>query len=230
MKKGVQKIYSEVADTYEFVNHVLTLGLDIYWRKKAAREAIKASGTLWLDVCSGTGEMAHNLSRLAGPEVRIISLDFSHSMLSRAKDKRGAKNISFIEAEALRLPFPDETFDLVTIAFATRNINHKREPLLAHLGEFHRVLKPGGRFVNLETSQPSFPILRWLFHFYIRLTVKPIGTWLSGSKSGYRYLSFTIPRFYPPQKFSSLLSQAGFLKVKYKRLLFGVSAIHIAVK
>lgn len=230
MKKGVQKIYSEVADTYELVNHILTFGLDIHWRKTAAKKAAQASGSLWLDVCSGTGEMAQSLSRLADPEVRIISLDFSSSMLSRAMRKKNARNISFVEAEALRLPFPDDTFDLLTISFATRNINHKKESLIAHLREFHRVLNRGGRFINLETSQPSSRILRRLFHLYIKLTVKPIGARLSGSKSGYSYLAFTIPRFYHPEEFSSLLHQAGFQKVECHRLLFGVSAIHIARK
>lgn len=230
MKKGVQRIYAEVAETYELVNHVLTLGLDMYWRKKAAKEAAKASGTLWLDVCSGTGEMVHYLSRLADAKIKIISVDFSSSMLRKALEKRNAKNISFIEAEALRLPFPDETFDLLTISFATRNINHKREYLFSHLREFVRVLKPKGRLVNLETSQPASKLLRKLFHLYTKLVVMPVGALISGSKAGYRYLSFTIPRFCSSEEFTSLLLEAGFRKVDCQRLLFGVSAIHIAEK
>ncbi|MFQ5888184.1 MAG: ubiquinone/menaquinone biosynthesis methyltransferase, partial [Candidatus Hydrothermarchaeales archaeon] len=197
MKKGVQKIFSEVANTYELVNHVLTFGLDIYWRKKAARQAAKADGLYWLDVCSGTGEMAQNLALRADEKVKIISVDFCYQMLIKAAERKGEAKIFFAEADAKHLPFPEETFDLVTISFATRNINPRQEFLSSHLREFHRLLKPGGRFVNLETSQPRSRLLRKLFHFYIKLTVKPIGSLLSGSKAGYSYLSYTIPRFYP---------------------------------
>lgn len=230
MKKGVQKIYSEVARTYELINHLLTFGLDIHWRNKAAKKAAQAPGSLWLDVCSGTGEMALCLSRWADFHVKIISADFSSPMILRALQKKKAKNISFIEAEALHLPFPGETFGLLTISFATRNINHKRDFLISHLREFHRVLKPGGFFVNLDTSQPSAKFLRKLFHFYIKHVVKPVGTLVSGSKPGYRYLSFTIPRFYSVEELSSLLNEAGFRRIASQRLLFGVSAIHTAEK
>lgn len=230
MIKGIQKLFSEVVDTYELVNHILTFGLDIHWRRKAAREAVKADGIYCLDVCSGTGEMAQNLSRLADDKVRIISVDFCYPMLSKAMEKRKESNIFFVEAEARCLPFPDETFDLVTISFATRNINPHKEFLSFHLREFHRALKPGGRFVNLETSQPHSKLLRKFFHFYIKMTVKPIGTLLSGSRAGYSYLSFTIPRFYSSEEFSSLLFQSGFRHVNCHKLFFGVSAIHVAVK
>lgn len=230
MIKGIQKIFSEVAETYELVNHILTFGLDIYWRRKAAREAAKADGTYWLDVCSGTGEMAQNLSRLAGEKIKIISVDFSYPMLAKAIERRREENIFFLEAEAKRLPFPSQTFDLVTISFATRNISPDREYLLSHLREFYRILKTSGRFVNLETSQPRSNFLRKVFHFYIKLAVRPFGSFLSGSKSGYSYLSFTIPRFYSSEDLSSILLEAGFRRVYSKEYLFGVSAIHVAIK
>lgn len=230
MKKGIQSIFSEVVGTYELVNHVLTFGLDILWRRKAAREASRAGGTLWMDICSGTGEMAFYLSRRAKQKVKIISVDFCHPMLVRALEKKNIPNILFTLAEASSLPFPDKTFDLITISFATRNINPNKDTLNNHLKEFYRVLKPGGRFVNLETSQPSVKILRRLFHLYIKLTVKPIGFLLSGSKAAYSYLSFTIPRFYSHEEFSSILREAGFASVAHRPLFLGISAIHTAVK
>ncbi len=230
MIKGIQKIFSEVADTYELVNHILTFGLDIYWRRKAAREAVKVGGRYWLDVCSGTGEMTQNLSRLANEEIKIISADFSYAMLAKALKKRNQTNVFFLEAEAKCLPFPGKTFDLVTISFATRNIDSNRQYLLSHLREFYRILKPGGHFVNLETSQPRSKFLRKAFHLYVKLAVKPIGSFLSGSKSGYSYLSFTIPRFYSSEELSSLLYQAGFSHVRYHQQLFGISAIHVATR
>jgi len=230
MKKGIKIIFSEVSFNYELVNHVLTFGLDICWRRKAAREAAKAGGSLWLDVCSGTGEMAQNLSRLAGKNVTVISADFCFPMMSKAIEKTSLHQVLFTLAEAKSLPFADRTFDLVTISFATRNINPRKDILLDNLSEFWRVLKPRGRFVNLETSQPSVKIFRRLLHFYVRLAVKPVGFFFTGSKVGYSYLSSTIPRFYPPEEFSLILSQTGFRRVYFRPLLFGVSAIHTAIK
>ena len=230
MKKGIQRLYSEVANTYELVNHLLTFGLDIIWRRKAAREASRKGGSYWLDVCSGTGEMALNLSRLADNKVRIVTADFSIPMLERGREKRKIPNLSPVLADAMHLPFPDGVFDLVTISFATRNINPNREILLAYLKEFQRVLKPGGYFINLETSQPSSKILQKLFHFYIKLAVKPLGYWISGSKAGYRYLSFTIPRFYGPEEFSTIIREAGFSRVTHRPLFLGAAAVHNAQK
>ncbi len=122
------------------------------------------------------------------------------------------------------------TFDLVTISFATRNININRDALVHCLGEFHRILKPGGRFINLETSQPSSLVMKKLFHKYVKLFVKPIGQFLSGSRAGYAYLSHTIPRFYSADEFADLIHQAGFEEVTFNRMLHGVAAIHKAVK
>lgn len=230
MRKGVQRLFSEVAKTYELVNHILTFGLDMAWRRKAAREAAKAGGNLWLDVCSGTGEMALNLSRLADETVKIISVDFSDSMLARGLKTRTIHQLSWVMADAVHLPFTDDSFDLVTISFATRNININREILVAHFKEFRRVLKPGGCFINLETSQPSKKIIQKLFHFYIKSAVKPLGYVISGSKAGYTYLSHTIPRFYSAKRLASLLLESGFKKVIHRPLFLGVSAIHTAWK
>lgn len=230
IRKGVQKIYTEVAKTYELLNHVLTLGLDIRWRKKAARIATQKGGTLWLDVCSGTGEMAQNLSVLSREGVKIFAVDFSFPMLKKAMEKRDAPNLFPVIAEAGVLPFPDESFELLTISFATRNLNPRKEILESYMEEFSRILKPGGYFVNLETSQPSSKMIRQFFHFYVNRIVKPLGWILSGSKAGYSYLSFTIPRFYAPDEFAQILRQSGFSQVKYRRLMFGISAIHVAKK
>ncbi len=230
LRKGVQKIYMEVAKTYELVNHVLTLGLDIRWRKKAARTASQTGGQLWLDVCSGTGEMAHTLSAYADDGVTICAVDFSFPMLKRAMKKKNTRNISPIIAEAGVLPFPDKSLDLVTISFATRNLNPRKEILVSYMKEFHRVLKTGGFFVNLETSQPSNKIIRKLFHLYVKWIVRSLGWILSGSKAGYRYLSYTIPRFYSMEEFSEVLELSGFTPVTCQRLFLGISAIHMAKK
>jgi demethylmenaquinone methyltransferase/2-methoxy-6-polyprenyl-1,4-benzoquinol methylase len=230
MSRGIQKIFSEVPRTYELVNHLLTFGLDVRWRTKAARIAARGGGARWIDVCSGTGETAAGLSRLAGEHCLLVAADFSFPMLMRAALKPEARRIAFTLADARNLPFRDGSFDLVTMSFATRNINVDRDFLLGCFREFHRILKPGGRFVNLETSQPGAAWIRRLFHIYVRLTVRPVGRLLSGSRTAYAYLAHTIPRFYGAGHLSGILGQAGFSRVAVHPLLFGAAAIHEAEK
>jgi len=230
MRKGVQKLYTDVASTYELINHLATFGLDIHWRQKAARDIAPISGKLWLDVCCGTGEMSRNLARRASIGTRIYSVDFSQAMIAHAKQKPYDQKVFFALADVGCLPFLEETFDLVTIAFSTRNLNLTDIELKNHLREFHRVLKPHGRFLNLETSQPSLRLLRKIFHFYIQKIVAPMGAIISGSRSGYKYLAYTIPRFYDSDAFSGLLHETGFTEVQSQSLLFGIAAIHSAVK
>jgi demethylmenaquinone methyltransferase/2-methoxy-6-polyprenyl-1,4-benzoquinol methylase len=230
MSKGIKKIFSEVPGTYEMVNHVLTLGFDIIWRRKAARIAAEDGGNIWMDICSGTGEMAANLNRFADNGTIIVSADFSRPMQSKAKGKKANKSIIFTITDAKELPFPDDTFDLITISFATRNINLSKDILTKTFAEFNRVLKPGGRFINLETSQPGSKLIRKLVHLYVKTAVKPVGFFISGSKAGYAYLSSTIPRFYNGEELSEILYNSGFSKVDHKRLLSGVAAVHKAVK
>lgn len=229
-RKGLTRIFSEVSSTYELVNHVLTLGLDIIWRKSAARRAAGHGGSLWLDACSGTGETARGLSRLAGPKTRVVALDFTPSMLFLSRNRSRPEKIMFVLGDVRSLPFPDASFDLAVVSFATRNLNPHRKWLDIHLREFHRILKPSGIFLNLETSQPPNPVLRGLFHFYVNLLVKPVGYLISGSSAGYAYLSKTIPRFYGAPAFKAVLEEAGFARVSYRRFFFGVAAIHTAYK
>lgn len=228
--RQLQEIFGEVAGTYEWVNRVLTLGLDRPWRRAAAERAVRDGGTRWLDVCSGTGEMAQNLSRRAPGDVEIVALDFSLPMLSQARAKAMPRPVGFVLGDVKRLPFPDRTFDLVTISFATRNINLSRPVLAAIFAEFRRVLRPGGRFVNLETSQPKNRLVRALFHAYVKLMVKRVGTRISGSRAGYAYLSSTIPKFYGGDELAAILKEAGFDSVSVRRLLFGAAAIHLSRK
>ena len=226
----IQNMFSEVPSTYERVNHVLTFGLDVVWRKRAARLAARAEGGRWADMCTGTGEMAAYLSRLAKPRTAIFALDLSLPMMAIAGEKPETEKVHFVATDIRSLPFPENSFDLITMSFATRNLNLSKELLIQSFAEYRRILKTGGRFVNLETSQPSFSLFRKLVHFYIKLSVKSIGSRISGSRSAYAYLATTIPRFYPPEELAGILRQAGFSEVTFRRQLFGVAAIHTAVK
>jgi demethylmenaquinone methyltransferase/2-methoxy-6-polyprenyl-1,4-benzoquinol methylase len=227
----VQRTFSpRVSTTYELVNHILTFGHDALWRRRAARIAAEQGGTQWADMCTGTGEMAVCLSRLARRGTSIHAVDFSAPMMAEAMKKPEARNIDFVVSDVKALDFPDESLDLVTISFATRNINLNKAVLTQTFAEFCRVLKPGGRFINLETSQPSSLLIRRLFHFYVRLFVKPVGGLISGSYRGYAYLAHTIPRFYPPEELSKIMRAAGFKNVTYRKLLFGIASIHQGTK
>lgn len=230
MNKLLRNIFSEVPETYEFVNHVLTFGLDILWRKRAAKIAVNSGGDRWIDVCTGTGEMASYLCRFAKNGTKVYAADFSLPMLRKAKEKPEGGCIKFLLSDVENLPFPDYTFDLITISFATRNINRNQNTLIRTFKEFHRILKVNGSFVNLETSQPPFSIIRRIFHKYVKLFVTPIGSRISNSKSGYAYLANTITRFYRAEELTNIMHQAGFKDIRIKKLMFGVAAIHQGVK
>jgi len=181
-------------------------------------------------MCTGTGETAAYLRRLAPVGTTVSAVDLSPEMMAEARKKPEAKDINFLLADVKELPFPNESIDLITISFATRNINLNKEALIMSFSEFHRVLKPGGCFVNLETSQPPIGFIRVLFHLFVKLFVKQIGSRMSGSLNGYLYLSKTIPKFYTAHELAEIMNSAGFQKVSFSRLLFGVAAIHQGTK
>jgi len=230
MIKAIRNIFSEIPETYELVNHILTFGLDILWRKRAVNIAVKSGGDRWIDVCTGTGETASYLCRFAKNGTEVYAADFSLPMLREAKEKPEGGCIKFLLSDVENLPFSDNTFDLITISFATRNINRNRNILIRTFKEFHRILKINGHFVNLETSQPPFSIIRRIFHRYVKLFVLPVGSRISGSKSGYAYLANTIPRFYGAQELKNIMHQAGFKDIRIKKLMSGVAAIHQGTK
>jgi demethylmenaquinone methyltransferase/2-methoxy-6-polyprenyl-1,4-benzoquinol methylase len=139
-------------------------------------------------------------------------------MIRKASEKREAREIAFILADAKSLPFADNTFDLVTTSFATRNLNVNRCGLIESFIEFHRILKPGGRFVSIETSQPPSRPIRKLFHLYVRLTVRPLGYVISRSRAAYAYLSCTMHNFYTADELTDVMREAGFVQVSFQRL------------
>ncbi|MFC1799759.1 ubiquinone/menaquinone biosynthesis methyltransferase [Candidatus Eisenbacteria bacterium] len=231
MASSIERIFSEVPATYELVNHILTLGMDIRWRRKAAETAAAgAEPGEWVDMCTGTGEMAVYLKRLVPEGTRVMGVDMSRAMLAEARGKPEAKGIDLVRAAITDLPFPDESIDLITMSFATRNVNLNREALVRAFAELHRVLRPGGLFVNLETSQPPSAFIRKCFHLFVSLLVRPVGSLISGSSVAYAYLSRTIPRFYGPEDLAGIMREAGFGEVCFRRLFLGAAAVHQARK
>jgi demethylmenaquinone methyltransferase/2-methoxy-6-polyprenyl-1,4-benzoquinol methylase len=237
MIKGIQKFYSQIYGSYELMNSLLTWGLDSHWRKKAVKMAIKRSpraGRI-LDICSGTGQTAAALKHSLpfNNNTQIIAADFSRHMLGIAMDrtyKKDLRHIYFTLTDAVNLPFADNMFDIITITFAARNLSAAPGHLLKSFREFYRVLKPGGWFLNLETSQPPLKFIKRLFHLYVKLTVAPVGRWISGSKGSCAYLSNSIRSFHPAKELTEILYEAGFETVTWKNLLFGAVALHQARK
>ena len=222
-------IFDAIAPRYELINHLLTLGLDLPWRRRAARLAAEAGGLRWLDVCAGTGEMAWELRLAGGLSPQLLALDASLPMLQAGAARCAAANVTRLAAAVTALPIPDATIDLVTMSFAARNVSLRPRGLEAALREFHRVLAPGGRFVNLETSQPRNRLVRWVLRSYASLALEKLGRLFSGTRS-YVYLAGTIPTFPGAEALAATMLDAGFNEATFRRLTFGVVAIHVAVK
>ncbi|NWF95397.1 MAG: ubiquinone/menaquinone biosynthesis methyltransferase [Candidatus Thorarchaeota archaeon] len=230
MRRTIRTLFDRVYYVYELVNHLLTLSLDVFWRRRAARAAALHGGRLWLDLCTGTGEMAAYLYRIAPLGTRVVAVDFSPMMLGVARKKTETIGVEFSLADAKSLPFSDNTFDVVSISFATRNLDTPPDGLHGGLGEFLRVLRPGGLFINLETSQPPRTCIRWMFHLYVRQIVRLIGALVSGHDEAYVHLSTTVTRFHDASALATMLSHSGFTQVAYEHLLLGAAAIHFARK
>jgi len=227
-------MFTAVSLRYDLVNRIITLGLDKRWRRLAAGACLEGKPRRVLDLGCGTGDLTINIARLAAENVEIIGLDYSLTMLTRARQKANqagiCRRIEFIHGDATRLPFPDTHFDSVGISFAFRNLTYKNPPGLSHFAEVKRVLKSGGRYVIVESSQPANRIIRALFHAYLRFFVMPVGILLSGNKGAYRYLAESASHFYSPQEVRDMLVMAGFRDISYRTMLFGAAGIHVAIK
>ncbi len=228
---ALAELFGRVAPTYALINHFLTFGLDLHWRRQAARLAQDFKGSLWVDVCSGPGDMARCLARQPKEARKILAIDFCWSMLRLNQRKRDYGDTIYpVMANAGRLPLKDESVDLLTIAFATRNLFSSQIALLNFFREFRRVLRPGGIFLNLETSQPQNGLFRRVFHLYVKTLVRPVGSLISREGPAYHYLSTTIPRFFAADELAKLLLAAGFSSIKYFPLSGGIVAIHLATR
>jgi demethylmenaquinone methyltransferase/2-methoxy-6-polyprenyl-1,4-benzoquinol methylase len=224
-------MFSEVPGRYDLVNRILTFGLDAVWRQKAIRACCDGVPRSVLDLCTGTGDFAVGLSRNLPGGTKIIGLDFSEGMLALAIEKHrrhGGIPVGFLRADAASLPFPDASFDRVAVSFAFRNLIWKNPGSSRHLSEILRVLKPDGRLVVVETSQPRSAFVRSLFRLYLRQFVGPVGGALSGRKSAYAYLAGSAEAFHSTDKLESLLKTAGFRAVESTPLLFGAASIIVA--
>ena len=227
-------MFNKAPPRYDVINHIITLGQDKRWRKFAAKACLVGNPARILDLGCGTGDLSIEIALQAKTEVGINGLDYSQPMLSLAKvkaAKKGVENkINFIYGEATKIPFPDSDFDCVGISFAFRNLTYLNPHWEIHLAEVYRVLKPGGRFVIVESSQPSNAFIRACFHLYLRAFVRPVGAMLSREGAAYRYLAESSSHFYSPGQVREMLLRAGFREVSYRPLLLGAAGIHVATR
>ncbi|NLI10939.1 MAG: ubiquinone/menaquinone biosynthesis methyltransferase [Elusimicrobia bacterium] len=228
--KAVSSLYDEICGYYELVNSLLTLGLDRYWRKRAA---FILSGSFdncekILDICCGTGDFTEQLIYAFGGDKHYFACDLNKNMLSKAEKR--LKNVSFSLADCSELPYGENEFDLITVSFAARNIFLNREDYKKVSEEILRVLKKGGKFAILETTVPENTILAKIMFFFVSVSIKAVTLLMPASASSYGFLKNTIINFKTAKDLSQSLLNAGFSKVSYKILFPGSTALHICEK
>lgn len=224
-KEQVAQMFNNIASHYDFLNHFLSLGIDIYWRKKALKLLKARNPQLILDVATGTGDFALEALKVLSPK-KVIGVDISVGMLEFGKRKilkQGLEEkIELLPADSENLPFDYNTFDAATVAFGVRNF----ENLENGLENIFRVLKPGGDCVILEFSKPQrFPV-RQLYNFYFKNILPLLGRLVSKDNSAYTYLPESVQAFPQGDEFLKIFNKIGFKETKWISLTFGISAVY----
>lgn len=227
--RAVRDMFERVAPRYDFLNHLLSAGCDILWRRATARALrpwLERPGSRALDLCCGTGDLALALARFSAGWV--LGSDFCRPMVRRAAQKAAGRERPphFLEADSLALPFPDDSMDVVGVAFGFRNL----ADYPGGLREMHRVLKPSGIVAILEFSRVDWPVLGPLFRFYFRKLLPRIGTLISGVAGPYQYLPASVARFPNQEELAALMRQEGFERVRYRNFFAGAAALHLGEK
>ncbi len=225
-KKFVQEMFDDISKEYDFLNHFLSLGIDIYWRKKFLKLLPINNNTLILDVATGTGDVGFEIRKKY--DAPLIGLDYSYNMLKKGQDKSKKLNTSrftFIQGDAESLPIDDNSIDIITIAYGIRNLSNFKNAL----SEFNRVLKPGGTLGILEFSQSKSKIFSACFNIYFHKILPKIGAWISGSNA-YNYLPESVSEFMTRNELINLMTSAGFKNCYIKDLTFGITSIFTGKK
>src|SRR6266446_949614 len=229
--RKVREMFTQIAPRYDLLNHILSLQMDRMWRARTAsvlRPILERADARILDLCCGTGDLAFALERRA--KGRVWGADFAHTMLVRAKEKsltkmKGAepkRPILFVESDALRLPFADGAFDLVTAAFGFRNLANYEAGLL----EIRRVMRRGSEVGILEFAEPRGILFGPMFRFYFRRILPRLGGAISGDGSAYAYLPNSVARFPSPEELAELMRRVGFRDVTFERWTGGAVSLH----
>lgn len=223
-------MFAEIAPRYDFVNRMLSGGIDTLWRRFTVKHAPPPPSTgSVLDVCTGTGDLALTYAAKVNSQVRVVGSDFCRPMLDRGIEKSATRNlpVEWIEADAMDLPFPSASFDLVTVAFGLRNIAETNRGL----AEMARVCKPGGRLAILEFSLPNNSFIRKSYLWYFRNVLPKIGNTIARNHSdAYTYLNQSVEEFPSGETLATLIREAGFAHVDQFPLTLGIATLSIATK
>lgn len=228
-KEQVAEMFDNIAFRYDFLNRFLSAGIDIGWRKKALALLKDLKPTHILDVATGTADLAIMAAKILKPN-KITAIDISDGMLKIGREKVTKGNLDTIitlengDSEAINAP--DNTFDAVTVAFGVRNFQN----LEKGLAEILRVLRPGGKLVVLEFSQPSQPVVKAFYNTYMKVITPTIGKIISKNNCAYQYLDESIKKFPEGQNFTHILEQLGYLNIYSKKLSLGICSIYSGTK
>lgn len=223
----VRGMFGQVAGKYDLLNHLLSFQVDRYWRNTTVRRVehiLRRPGMKVMDLCCGTGDLLLALKQRASEKTLVLGSDFCHPMLVGAATKAGQRNAftPLFEGDGLQLPLADKSLDLVTVAFGFRNFANYRKGLK----ELRRVLKPGGMLAILEFSTPPNPVIHGVYGVYSRRILPMIGGLVSGSKEAYTYLPESVRKFPGAEALAAEMEGAGYTRVKFERMTFGVVALH----
>jgi demethylmenaquinone methyltransferase/2-methoxy-6-polyprenyl-1,4-benzoquinol methylase len=225
----VDAMFAHIVPRYDLMNRLMTFGQDVGWRKETVRLAAIPPGGQAIDLASGTGDLAIALAT-AQTQARVCAVDFCAPMLEEAARKAGARGLSrlikFVVADAMALPFPEGSFDGATMGFALRNV----ADIPRTLEEIHRVLRPGGRFANLELTPVPPGLTAGLFQRYFHRVVPLLGGLITGDRDAYTYLPDSVTSFPPAGDLAAMFRAAGFAAVSYRRLAAGTVAVHLGIK
>jgi demethylmenaquinone methyltransferase/2-methoxy-6-polyprenyl-1,4-benzoquinol methylase len=224
----VREMFSRIAPRYDLLNHLLSFSFDRVWRRRTAkrfRHILVREDARVLDLCCGTGDLSLALTRMGS--AFVWGSDFAHPMLVRAQEKTGASGWPrYLEADALSMPFPNASFDLVTAAFGFRNLANYERGLL----EILRLLKPGGEVGILEFAAPQGSVFGSLYRFYFKQVLPRVGGAVSGDRATYAYLPSSVGRFPSPEELRTQMEQAGFVDARCELWTGGIVALHTARK
>ena len=226
----VAGVFSSVASKYDVMNDVMSFGIHRIWKKIALEQTGLKKGQWALDVAGGTGDLTYYMSKQVGPSGKIVLSDINPDMLEQGRQRlidRGiAGNVEFLEANAEELPFDDNSFHCVTIAFGLRNVTDK----LKALKSMYRVLKPGGRLLVLEFSKPVLPGLDKIYDFYSFNVLPRMGQFIANDAESYRYLAESIRMHPDQQSLKEMMEVAGFERCTYSNMTGGIVALHKGFK
>jgi demethylmenaquinone methyltransferase / 2-methoxy-6-polyprenyl-1,4-benzoquinol methylase len=220
-------MFDRIAGRYDLLNSVMTAGLHHLWRERAAERAEVGSGSSVLDVCCGTGDLSFELARRVAPDGHVVGCDFSEPMLDLAREKgarHGVDSVRFEWADALQLPYDDDRFDAVTVGFGVRNFADRDQGLR----EMARVLKPGGRLVILEFTEPTRPPFSTFYSLWFDRIVPVLGR-LTPNPEAYSYLAESVHGFPDPPGLAAKMDDAGFGRIRWLLTAGGILAIHSGI-